>query len=69
MMEILWEMPFHSSFLIVLYHWFTNYYHIIYENMRNEYEKTFAEAEFSGDCWIQIVNTTPPYESGWIYPG
>ena len=23
---------------------------IIYENMRNEYEKTFAEAEFSGDC-------------------
>ena len=29
---------------------FTNYYHIIYENMRNEYEKTFAEAEFSGDC-------------------
>ena len=28
----------------------TNYYHIIYENMRNKYEKTFAEAEFSGDC-------------------
>ena len=25
-------------------------YHTTYENMRNEYEKTFAEAEFSGDC-------------------
>ena len=30
--------------LIVLYNWFEDCYHIYYENMRNENEKSFAGA-------------------------
>ena len=47
-MEILWEIPLYSLFLIALYYWFTNKYHTTYENMRNENEKSFAgELEFN----------------------
>lgn len=42
MLVILWETPFILLFLIVLYNWFTNDYHVYYENMRNENEKSFA---------------------------
>ena len=42
MIEIVWEIPFYILFLILLYYWFTYNYRIIYENMRNENEKSFA---------------------------
>mgnify|MGYP006978602057 CR=1 FL=1 len=42
MLVILWEIPFPLLFLIVLYNWFEDGYHIYYENMRNENEKSFA---------------------------
>ena len=43
MLVILWEIPFPLLFLIALYNWFEDCYHIYYENMRNENEKSFAE--------------------------
>ena len=42
MLVILWEMLFSILFLIVLCLWFTRYYYVRYENMRNENWKSFA---------------------------
>ena len=47
MLVILWEMLFSILFLIVLCLWFTRYYYVRYENMRNE-------KSFLVECQIRV---------------
>ena len=58
MREILWEIPLYLLFLIALYYWVTKDYCACYENMRNEYEKSFAEGWIS--LWYKYRKLSTP---------